>query len=101
MTPRRRGDTGKSAATNVWARTRSRWLGCKPLIGSHRLMKRACEQPAKLSTIERNCPLPKRRRAWFEDQLDLDPVTLVFIDGERDLWLSNGPMRQLLQSRRR
>jgi hypothetical protein len=26
----------------------------------------------------------KRRRAWFNGQLDLDPERLVFIDGETD-----------------
>lgn len=32
----------------------------------------------------------RRRQAWFDVQLDLDPAKLIFIDGERDPWLSNG-----------
>ena len=45
--------------------------------------------------------LLKRRQAWFDGQPDLDPARLVFIDGERDLWLSNGLSTKMARLRGR
>ena len=49
-------------------------------------------QRKALIAAEQDRPDVARRRAqWAARQKRVDPARLVFIDGERDPWLSNGP----------